>query len=1644
LKAHRGRDAIAVTLYASSSTVEVDTLGVQGAIPANAVKIYQNGQVISPANGVAVFNYTAWSGGVTLAINASTGAMTFTGTLQTQAYWQIDTEYQGMTYTNLYTLSRARQGDKGAKGDASYSYFTGAVYQSGPLTADSQGVLIGPQAATGGYNFSTLTLTVPYAGTGSTSGGWTAVLPAVTLAGVYVSYCTFRTVAPTANLEVAATSWSTPKLLTRVGDSAVTYKTLIAYTAAPALPPTPTTDTGSYNFFTKAMAVPTGGTYSGAVALQYPDLGAVTPVWLSTQPTLSTLPIYETTCVVNTLLPDKNEAVAAGAWSAPIKIAQLGDVGTSYYTAKVWQLAVDAPTRPSNLVTLTYNTKILNNLPTDWSTIQPASSATKSTWSSTYTYTTNDITGMTPTAGGIWSTPVVEARLGPEGLTYKPVKLWYQGAYLESLSLNQVLTYNFHTRTLSNTGGLSTTMPAAIEAYPTWSAVYTFATRDPLADVDVASYSWTPFQIESQKGPTGLTGNTYRTIKLWQKSATVPTLPATNVFYNFSSGALSNTGAWSVVQPASSETIPTYSSVCTFVTNTPLVSADTAGNGWSSPIVEAKLGPRGLTYYTAKMWKKASSAPLAPTGAVYDFSTNTLTPPTGWLATQPATTADQVTYSTTYIFMTTDVASPVTSLAWSTPIAEAIAGTQGYTNYTAKLWKQSATVITAAPANTATYNFSTGVLTPSSGWLAAQPASSLTLGTYSAVYTFVSATPTVNVETASGTWSTPILESKLGATGKTYYTAKVWQQSATAITAAPAATTTYNFFTGLLTPSAGWLTSQPISSLTLGTYSSVYTFASATPDVDATTASGTWSTPILESKLGATGKTYYTAKVWQQSATAITAAPAATTTYNFFTGLLTPSAGWLTSQPISSLTLGTYSSVYTFASVTPGVDAATASGTWSTPILESKLGATGPAGTAHKAITLWQKSATAITVAPTPATVSYNFSTNVVTVTSGGWLTSQPASEIAQPTYSTTCTFTTTEPTANVAATSGTWSTPVVAAQLGSKGTTYYTAKAWLVAAATPVPSALTASVTCNFVTKALAGLGSWTATQPATSSTTPTWSSTYTFATEDPTSTALVAGGAWSTPIVEGLPGGKGDKGTSYYALKLWQKGATAPTLPTSTTTYNFVTKAAGTLGSWLTVQPDASTTPLWSTTYTFATEDPTISANIASGTWPACVAEVMLVKGDSTIRAYISQAAGVTPVAATSTTALAMPASGIYTWLAAAPASATGYVIWQVDGIANSAGAVAWGSPYAIGYSVTTLGSLTSLTGRIASAAWGTTTAMAAMNTNSAGASDTHEFRTYYNGSLVTAMGDGQVAAISDTPLVAVTGRLKSEPVHYSNLKNTPYASRFLMGNYVMAPGFMTSALLNSTAGCEGYRFNTEDEHLAATIGFAKRVGAGAGTAEVVAGGHFLAKVAGTETSRVQAYLAADFSTLTTANIAANIPHGSSTDAYAALAGKRFGGWFTNGTTSAVMLASGGEAITATGTVTVTGNTKVTGTLTVVGSITTSGNVTGYDGSDIRWKENVVPIANALEKISKISGNTMRWTDEYYDAQDPLYFKREDVSVIAQEIREVLPEAVMEQEDGYLRVAYPKLIPLLIEGIKQLQIEIEELRNGITSKSG
>ena len=104
--------------------------------------------------------------------------------------------------------------------------------------------------------------------------------------------------------------------------------------------------------------------------------------------------------------------------------------------------------------------------------------------------------------------------------------------------------------------------------------------------------------------------------------------------------------------------------------------------------------------------------------------------------------------------------------------------------------------------------------------------------------------------------------------------------------------------------------------------------------------------------------------------------------------------------------------------------------------------------------------------------------------------------------------------------------------------------------------------------------------------------------------------------------------------------------------------------------------------------------------------------------------------------------------------------------------------------------------------------------------------------------------------------------------------------------------------------------------------------------------------------------------------------------------------------------------------------------GNIRAYGDITAYYTSDASLKDNVNTIADPLEKVMQISGNTFTWKEN--DAGH----EGEDTGVIAQEIEALgLPGIVVTRDNGKKAVKYEKLVPLLIEAIKELNAKVERL---------
>jgi hypothetical protein len=118
-----------------------------------------------------------------------------------------------------------------------------------------------------------------------------------------------------------------------------------------------------------------------------------------------------------------------------------------------------------------------------------------------------------------------------------------------------------------------------------------------------------------------------------------------------------------------------------------------------------------------------------------------------------------------------------------------------------------------------------------------------------------------------------------------------------------------------------------------------------------------------------------------------------------------------------------------------------------------------------------------------------------------------------------------------------------------------------------------------------------------------------------------------------------------------------------------------------------------------------------------------------------------------------------------------------------------------------------------------------------------------------------------------------------------------------------------------------------------------------------------------------------------------------------------------------------------------NLTGHLSASGNISgsqieASGDIIAFGSSDRNLKDNIQPIENPLEKMDKIGGYTFIWNDKQST------YKGKDIGVVAQEIQEIMPEIVATRANGYLGVKYEKIVPLLIESIKELKKEVEDIK--------
>ncbi len=115
--------------------------------------------------------------------------------------------------------------------------------------------------------------------------------------------------------------------------------------------------------------------------------------------------------------------------------------------------------------------------------------------------------------------------------------------------------------------------------------------------------------------------------------------------------------------------------------------------------------------------------------------------------------------------------------------------------------------------------------------------------------------------------------------------------------------------------------------------------------------------------------------------------------------------------------------------------------------------------------------------------------------------------------------------------------------------------------------------------------------------------------------------------------------------------------------------------------------------------------------------------------------------------------------------------------------------------------------------------------------------------------------------------------------------------------------------------------------------------------------------------------------------------------------------------------------------------------GEIRATNDITAFYSSDVSLKENIHNISSPMDKVQNLNGVLFDWKQSFIDSkggEDGYFMRKTDVGVIAQDVEKVLPEVVGTRPDGVKAVKYDRLCALLIECVKDLQLQVNDLKKG------
>ncbi len=146
--------------------------------------------------------------------------------------------------------------------------------------------------------------------------------------------------------------------------------------------------------------------------------------------------------------------------------------------------------------------------------------------------------------------------------------------------------------------------------------------------------------------------------------------------------------------------------------------------------------------------------------------------------------------------------------------------------------------------------------------------------------------------------------------------------------------------------------------------------------------------------------------------------------------------------------------------------------------------------------------------------------------------------------------------------------------------------------------------------------------------------------------------------------------------------------------------------------------------------------------------------------------------------------------------------------------------------------------------------------------------------------------------------------------------------------------------------------------------------------------------------------------------------------------------GATSSAELAGIISDETGSGSLVFSASPTFTGNV-LVADLSASGNVTSpffYSQSDVSLKKNINPLTNSLSTIMELNGVMFNW----------IHNNQPSIGLIAQDVEKILPFAVGRTPEGYKTVQYNSIIALLIEAVKEQQVQINSLKQQIEKLNG